>query len=73
MHTTLHTSGFPKYLKVLSKHPLHTLFFRYIQGDLCNSDECFLEISLKLVKVHTIKFHSAKEAEFNGILFGTWD
>ena len=28
-------------------------FYNYLQGDLCNSDECFLEISLKLVKVQS--------------------
>ena len=34
------------------------------------SELCFLGISPKL---GTIRYHSAKEAKFNGILFGTWD
>ena len=43
-----------------------------LQGDLCNSDECFFGNISKISK-GTIKYHSAKEAEFNSILFGTWD
>ena len=43
-----------------------------LQGDPCNSDECVFGNISKISK-GTIKYHSAKEAEFNGILFGTLD
>ena len=52
---------------------LDDLWLPNIQGDPCNSDECFFGNISKISK-GTIKYHSAKEAEFNGVvLFGTWD
>ena len=44
-----------------------------IQGDLCNSDECFFVLNIYKISKGTIMYHSTKEAEFKGILFGTWD
>ena len=45
----MHIRGLLTGQPVVSSH----LDYLYIQGDLCNSDECFLGISLKLVEVQS--------------------